>query len=277
MAIRDRIKEVINKYVSENGTDTILTDDEIRTLIGIKKGSCQFTDYCYNNYNEGLDKKGEFESEDRLFQKISTNKYKILGSFYPYTGEAFQFPGKYNEHVVGYWEKGKFYKMSEAHINDRKEYLKKAEYDVAEIEDLVKQKGLEGADRVQIVKARVNQGAFRKQLIIRYKHCCLCGVSNENLLIASHIKSWVDALPKEKIDVNNGLLLCPNHDKLFDNGYISFDNDGKILISNDLEKDDRIFMNINDNMSINLYEESKEYMAFFINYICLFDYLFISS
>lgn len=77
----------------------------------------------------------------------------------------------------------------------------------------------------------------------------------------------MDALPKEKIDVNNGLLLCPNHDKLFDNGYISFDNDGKILISNDLEKDDRIFMNINDNMSINLYEESKEYMAFHRNNI----------
>lgn len=81
--------------------------------------------------------------------------------------------------------------------------------------------------------------------------------ANISLLIASHIKPWADSNAKEKLDVNNGLILCPNHDKLFDNG--------KIIISDELDKNDRIFMNVNNNMSIDLYEESKEYMDYHRN------------
>ncbi len=120
-------------------------------------------------------------------------------------------------------------------------------------------------ERKQIVKVRVNQNTFRQQLTRRYKHCCLCGVANISLLIASHIKPWADSNAKEKLDVNNGLILCPNHDKLFDNGYITFDDNGKIIISDELDKNDRIFMNVNNNMSIDLYEESKEYMDYHRN------------
>ena len=64
------------------------------------------------------------------------------------------------------------------------------------------------------------------------------------------------------MDVNNGLLLCPNHDKLFDNGYITFDDNGGIIISDDLDKNDQIFMNVNEKMAIDLYEDSKAYMKY---------------
>lgn len=51
-----------------------------------------------------------------------------------------------------------------------------------------------------------------------------CGVSDEHFLIDSHIKPWSQSNNQEWLDVNNGLLLCPNHDALFDKGiiYISF-------------------------------------------------------
>ena len=51
------------------------------------------------------------------------------------------------------------------------------------------------------------------------------------LLVASHIKPWSISDANEKLDIHNGLLMCPNHDKLFDRGYISFDDTGRILIS----------------------------------------------
>ena len=89
-----------------------------------------------------------------------------------------------------------------------------------------------GSDREAIVKVRVNQGIFRDVLVKRYgKKCCLCGVTGKCFLVASHIKPWSDSSPEERTDVNNGLLLCPNHDKLFDGGWISFADNGNIIIS----------------------------------------------
>ena len=55
------------------------------------------------------------------------------------------------------------------------------------------------------------------------------------LLVASHIKPWSISDANEKLDIHNGLLMCPNHDKLFDRGYISFDDTGRILISEKLD------------------------------------------
>ena len=54
-------------------------------------------------------------------------------------------------------------------------------------------------------------------------------LSNKDFLIASHIKPWSKCKSNQKLDVNNGLLLCPNHDRLFDEGWISFDEIGKII------------------------------------------------
>ncbi len=130
------------------------------------------------------------------------------------------------------------------------------------LENYINEHNIEGADRNIIAKARVNQGVFRERLIRKYKKCCLCGADNLDLLIASHIKPWSDSNPKERIDVNNGLLLCPNHDRLFDKGYISFDHNGEILISSLLSEINRIYMNVDSEMSIDMSTETKEYMKY---------------
>lgn len=121
---------------------------------------------------------------------------------------------------------------------------------------------LEGKEREAVVKVRVNQGTFRQRLIERYGKCCLCGVSNQDLLIASHIKPWNVSSPSEKTDVNNGFLMCPNHDALFDHGFISFNNSGKIIVSDKLSQSDRIFTNISESMQIKLTEKNKEYLEY---------------
>lgn len=85
-------------------------------------------------------------------------------------------------------------------------------------------------------KTRLTQGRFREKLAINSAKCKICGLDDLNLLTASHIKPWKDSDDKEKLDYYNGLLLCPNHDALFDKGYISFDLNGKLLISKKLNK-----------------------------------------
>ncbi|MCM1186813.1 MAG: HNH endonuclease [Lachnoclostridium sp.] len=87
-------------------------------------------------------------------------------------------------------------------------------------------------------------------------------MENHTLLIASHIKPWAESEPKEKLDVNNGFLMCPNHDRIFDKGYITFDDDGKIMISARLTENDRVLLNVNSRMHIDLTESNKKYLKF---------------
>ena len=77
-----------------------------------------------------------------------------------------------------------------------------------------------------------------------------------------HIKPWDKSTSEEKTNLNNGLLLCPNHDKLFDKGFISFDSNGKILVSEDLSDVDRTFMNVNPDFTLEMNDEMKEFMEY---------------
>lgn len=133
---------------------------------------------------------------------------------------------------------------------------------IEDIEKGLADSGLEGKEKETIIKSRVNQGKFRQQLLDRYKKCCLCSVSNSDLLIASHIKPWCESEANEKLDIENGFLLCPNHDKLFDSALISFDNNGKIIISDKLSKADREVFGINENIVIELTDKNKKYLDY---------------
>lgn len=95
---------------------------------------------------------------------------------------------------------------------------------------------LEGKDIDAVAKRRVGQGVFRDRLLERFDGaCCITGLSNLRLLIASHIVPWSKSTPTQKLDPDNGLLLSVSMDALFDKGLISFSNTGSILISNDLD------------------------------------------
>ncbi|MBW4888255.1 HNH endonuclease [Mucilaginibacter sp. HMF5004] len=82
-----------------------------------------------------------------------------------------------------------------------------------------------------IISARIGQGKFREKLLQQMFSCPITEVSDERLLMASHIKPWVKSTDKEKTDPFNGIILTPTYDRMFDQGFISFDDEGKLLIS----------------------------------------------
>lgn len=84
------------------------------------------------------------------------------------------------------------------------------------------------------------------------------------MLIASHIKPWKGAALKERLGIYNGLLLSPALDKCFDKGYISFDDKGKILISERLTVVDASALGIRSDMHLRrtLEPGHTEYLAF---------------
>lgn len=92
-----------------------------------------------------------------------------------------------------------------------------------------------GEEKIATTKQRVNQGFFRKTVLSSYNDsCCITGISNPELLIASHIKPWKDSTADEKTNPTNGLCLNGLHDKAFDRGFITIDDHYKIRISNDI-------------------------------------------
>lgn len=79
--------------------------------------------------------------------------------------------------------------------------------------------------------ARLGQGKYREELLEECPYCPITMISDERLLIASHIKPWAVSSEKEKTDTKNGFILSPLYDKLFDKGFITFTDDRHIRIS----------------------------------------------
>jgi 5-methylcytosine-specific restriction protein A len=91
-------------------------------------------------------------------------------------------------------------------------------------------------ERSGLVISRVGQGAYRKRIIHRWEYkCAVTSFDNLKILIASHIVPWSESTNDERLDVNNGLLLSPTYDALFDRHLISFENNGKIVLSDSIE------------------------------------------
>lgn len=128
----------------------------------------------------------------------------------------------------------------------------------------------EGEDVVRTSSGRRGQTKFKRNLVNRVKRAnggkcrceiCGCTVEGENYLIASHILPWKHATPEEKVDGNNGLLLCPNHDFLFDGLKITFDETGKIIINDDISDSNKRSFRINLETKITMTPEIEVYMA----------------
>ena len=96
----------------------------------------------------------------------------------------------------------------------------------------------EGKDKVREVKTRIGQDAFRNAILNSYHNrCCITGINNSELLVASHIKPWRDSNPTtERTNPRNGLCLNSLHDKAFDCGLITIDKTLHVIISQNLAK-----------------------------------------
>jgi putative restriction endonuclease len=117
-----------------------------------------------------------------------------------------------------------------------------------EIDDLVEKEIIQRTDlpsteKETIIDARRGQGLFRKNLSQIESFCRVTKVDDYRILVASHIKPWrACGSTYERLDGNNGLLLTPTMDRLFDHRYMTFEDDGKAILSKKLSPEtyDRI-------------------------------------
>jgi putative restriction endonuclease len=117
----------------------------------------------------------------------------------------------------------------------------------------------------RLVVQRVGQDLFRNALMDYWQErCCVTGLAVPALLRASHIKPWAKcANDDERLDVFNGLLLAPQIDALFDGGWISFSDQGTLLVSELLPHSARAQLGVSGSWAIrDLRPSHAPYLAF---------------
>jgi len=86
-------------------------------------------------------------------------------------------------------------------------------------------------EKEALILARRGQGLFRKRVAVVEARCRVTSVDRPEHLRASHCKPWRDCSNDERLDGDNGLMLTPSIDHLFDRGFISFADSGRLLVS----------------------------------------------
>jgi putative restriction endonuclease len=126
----------------------------------------------------------------------------------------------------------------------------------------------------KMVKVRIGQQRFKRDVLIDCGRVCpFTNITDESLLIAGHIKPWAKSNDEEKLNPKNGLLFTPTFDRMFNNGFITFKDDTKLIISPLVSNTTARLLGIQSNMEIpipllgNSHKGRREFMEYHRNYV----------
>ena len=128
--------------------------------------------------------------------------------------------------------------------NDREKLLFESERILAELQGTtVEQKfqaslhdisNYTGEEKIREVATRVNQSIVREKVLSNYDYkCALTGIDIQQLLVASHIIPW-SRNKEERLNPANGICLSSLYDDAFDKGFIGFDKNYRVILSDKL-------------------------------------------
>jgi predicted restriction endonuclease len=102
--------------------------------------------------------------------------------------------------------------------------------------DDISKNWLGSTETTRTTSARLAQGFFRRTVLASYlNRCCISGIPVSELLVASHILPWADH-PDQRVNPCNGLCLSNLHDKAFDRGLITFDEEYRLVLGKKLKE-----------------------------------------
>lgn len=122
-----------------------------------------------------------------------------------------------------------------------------------------------GTEVERLVRQRIGQDAYRKAMLDYWGNACaVTGLQMPEILRASHAKPWAECeADAERLDVYNGFLLTANLDALFDRFLISFDEAGRIIISETISDSQKFLLNIHQDMQLRwISKEHDRYLIF---------------
>ncbi|WP_195989462.1 HNH endonuclease signature motif containing protein [Clostridium sp. D53t1_180928_C8] len=256
------------KYIENNEANNIRINNESEFINRQKVLKEEFIEYMrktHKEYNITTIKTFFTDAKYLINNNLGYDFYSIL------LDEKF-IDFEYANVLTKYFSNKKYQESARSHstgyvraIKYLREFMIYKKYIISEKEEIEEVNNftckLDNTEREQVVKTRVGQGIFKAKLINRESKCIICGMKIKELLIASHCKPWCKSNNYERVDINNGLLLCPNHDALFDKGLITFNDKGEIIISKIIPIEEYELLNINKNISIKISKESIKYIS----------------
>lgn len=205
-----------------------------------------------------------FQDDALVMLRYDYFRYVAILIPYELCGKLYSITNTYGNHNVNYVALNSTYAATLAHQIQHEIVSKDVLYDEISsntLQTILNNSPAAGTDVDKIVKTRVSQGSFRRLLLLERHQCNLCNITTTSVLRASHIKGWADSSREERIDANNGLLLCANHDALFDRHLISFHpQTGRICISSSLSTEQFISLNLDPHFILPMSNETKKYM-----------------
>lgn len=120
-------------------------------------------------------------------------------------------------------------------------------------------------EREQIIDARVGQGRFRSLVYAHERRCRVTRVDRPEHLIASHIRPWRHADNQQRLDPENGLMLTPNVDHLFDRGFITFSTTGRLIYSPAVDRESVLRMGFDPDVELDVggfSNQQKQHLEF---------------
>jgi hypothetical protein len=130
-----------------------------------------------------------------------------------------------------------------------------------DIEAINNRTDLGPTSKKRMIESRLRQGEFRQGVVHQWNgRCALTGCSDLRVLVASHIKRWIDSDEAERVDRFNGLLLTPNADRLFDRHLITFDDSGRLVKSDRLPIEVLTALGIDPSAGIKIFAQHLPYL-----------------
>lgn len=146
----------------------------------------------------------------------------------------------------------------------------KEAWEVDILESIQNDPNIPETEKQAIGKARIGQGLFRERLLQVEEKCRISGIKEPAFLVAGHIKPWRHSSNVERLDGENGLLLCPNADRLFDRGFISFSNDGVVLSAASISPDSLRLLGIEAGKNVGSFSDrQRAYLEYHRQFIFL--------
>jgi len=165
-------------------------------------------------------------------------------------------------HLEGFGEK--IQELAERQIEDDgsvQQLVEKSEEVI--VESIRNSTKIDSTEKQALINARKGQGRFRQNLESIEKGCRITGVTDRRLLRASHIRPWrACESDVQRLDGYNGLLLTPTIDHLFDQGFITFKDDGQMMISSIIPRDQLEKLGISQEESINVGAFSEKQIGY---------------
>jgi len=128
----------------------------------------------------------------------------------------------------------------------------------SELLAVIKEARLDATSKRSEINVRLGQHRFRRMVLARWNSCC-AATGADIFINASHIKPWRDSSNFDRINPDNGIALSPLYDKAFDQGYISFADNGALLVA---DKFRERLLRLGMNLEISISGLTEDYRPF---------------